>query len=126
MTVEFEANVLYQVKKKSNNKSVRLASLYHFMMESLFTEYGFEFGIFLEDDLQISPDFIEYFSLLAPLMKRDASLFCVSAFNDNGFYVSAKDESQLYRGEVSFFFFFLCLIFNFFFFFFQSNSTFWD
>ena len=37
-----------------------------------------------QDDLEIAPDFFEYFDATAPLLWKDASLFCVSAWNDNG------------------------------------------
>lgn len=38
----------------------------------------------VEDDLEVSPDFYEYFSATLPLLKTDSSLWCVSAWNDNG------------------------------------------
>jgi len=34
------------------------------------------------DDLDIAPDFFEYFLGLHPILKQDPSLFCVSAWND--------------------------------------------
>ena len=40
--------------------------------------------IIVEDDLEISPDFFEYFTATLPLLKADPSLWCVSAWNDNG------------------------------------------
>ena len=39
--------------------------------------------IIVEDDLEISPDFYEYFTATLPLLRRDPSLWCVSAWNDN-------------------------------------------
>ena len=38
----------------------------------------------LADDLDISPDFFEYFSATYPVLKHDPDLWCVSAWNDNG------------------------------------------
>ncbi|XP_078330454.1 alpha-1,3-mannosyl-glycoprotein 2-beta-N-acetylglucosaminyltransferase-like [Crassostrea virginica] len=35
-------------------------------------------------DLDISPDFYEYFSATFPVLHQDPSLWCVSAWNDNG------------------------------------------
>ena len=40
--------------------------------------------IIVEDDLEISPDFFEYFTATLPLLRSDPSLWCVSAWNDNG------------------------------------------
>jgi alpha-1,3-mannosyl-glycoprotein beta-1,2-N-acetylglucosaminyltransferase len=40
--------------------------------------------IIVEDDLEFSPDFFEYFEATLPLLKSDPSLWCVSAWNDNG------------------------------------------
>jgi len=40
--------------------------------------------LFFPDDLDISQDFYEYFSGTYPLLKNDPSLWCVSAWNDNG------------------------------------------
>ena len=37
-----------------------------------------------QDDLEIAPDFFEYFDATSPLLWTDSSLFCVSAWNDNG------------------------------------------
>lgn len=36
------------------------------------------------DDLDVAPDFFDYFSALYPLLAADSSLWCVSAWNDNG------------------------------------------
>lgn len=40
--------------------------------------------IFHIDDLDIAPDFYEYFLGTYPLLVNDSSLWCVSAWNDNG------------------------------------------
>jgi len=38
--------------------------------------------IILEEDLDVSPDFFNYFQQLLPLMDEDDSLYCISAWND--------------------------------------------
>lgn len=38
----------------------------------------------LIDDLDVSPDFLDYFQALYPLLKVDKTLWCISAWNDNG------------------------------------------
>ena len=46
--------------------------------------------IIVEDDLLLSPDFLEYFEANAPVLERDSNTLVLSAWNDNG-----------YRGRVS-------------------------
>ena len=41
-------------------------------------------SFFISDDLDISPDFYEYFSATFKILHEDDSLWCVSAWNDNG------------------------------------------
>jgi hypothetical protein len=36
------------------------------------------------DDMLFSPDFLRYFEAMAVLLERDHTLFCISAWNDNG------------------------------------------
>lgn len=36
------------------------------------------------DDLDVAADFFEYFSATRKLLAEDDTLFCVSAWNDNG------------------------------------------
>lgn len=38
----------------------------------------------VSDDLEVAPDFFSYFSALRRLLDKDDSLWCVSAWNDNG------------------------------------------
>ena len=40
--------------------------------------------ITLVDDLNIAPDFFEYFEAMYSLLKEDTTLYCASAWNDNG------------------------------------------
>jgi hypothetical protein len=35
--------------------------------------------LFIEEDLEVAPDFFSYFTALAPVMDGDASVLCVSA-----------------------------------------------
>ena len=36
------------------------------------------------DDMEVAPDFYSYFASLCPLLDVDPSLWCISAWNDNG------------------------------------------
>lgn len=53
------------------------------------------------DDLDIAPDFFEYFLGTYWLLKRDPTLWCVSAWNDNGKneLVDHKHPELLYRTD---------------------------
>lgn len=39
---------------------------------------------YVSDDLNVSPDFYEYFLGTLELLKNDSTLWCISAWNDNG------------------------------------------
>merc|ERR1719223_553721 len=53
--------------------------------------------ILLEEDLVVAPDFLTLFQSTAWLLDADDSLFCVSAWNDNGFNGHVASETGLYR-----------------------------
>lgn len=55
--------------------------------------------IMLEDDMYIAPDFFSYFRRLSPLFNMDASLYCVSAWNDHGQKHFVNDTKALYRTD---------------------------
>nr|XP_045596270.1 protein O-linked-mannose beta-1,2-N-acetylglucosaminyltransferase 1-like [Procambarus clarkii] len=54
-------------------------------------------AIILEDDLDLSPDFIPYFHQTAQLLTLDPKLLCVSAYYSNAFNHTALDPTRLYR-----------------------------
>ena len=56
--------------------------------------------LFLEEDLEIAPDFFSYFEATAPLMARDSTIYCISAWNDHGQRGRAVDNRALYRTDV--------------------------
>jgi alpha-1,3-mannosyl-glycoprotein beta-1,2-N-acetylglucosaminyltransferase len=47
-------------------------------------KYAFQSVILTEDDLTISVDFFDYFKAMHKIIIQDPTLFCVSAWNDNG------------------------------------------
>eukprot|EP00753_Platysulcus_tardus_P014372 PLAT4354.6.p2 GENE.PLAT4354.6~~PLAT4354.6.p2 ORF type:complete len:421 (+),score=204.01 PLAT4354.6:96-1265(+) len=53
--------------------------------------------IVVEDDLLYSPDFYEYFLAVSPALDRDPTLWCISAWNDNGFDARVRDANRLLR-----------------------------
>lgn len=56
---------------------------------------------FFTDDLDIGPDFYEYFSGTFPLLRADKTLWCISAWNDNGKEGLIDDSAPdlLYRSD---------------------------
>eukprot|EP00605_Chrysophyceae_sp_TOSAG23-4_P001278 GSChrysophyteH1.ASY1.ANO1.1389.1 assembled CDS len=56
-------------------------------------------AVILEEDLEISPDFFEYFGALAHLLDHDQNLLTVSAWNDNGQDTHVRDPKALYRSD---------------------------
>lgn len=62
----------------------RISRHYRWALTQVFDRFQRSAVIVLEDDLDIAPDFFEYFASLLPILRKDPSLFCVSAYNDNG------------------------------------------
>ncbi|XP_045596272.2 protein O-linked-mannose beta-1,2-N-acetylglucosaminyltransferase 1 [Procambarus clarkii] len=77
---------------KSVNNHVR------FVLTKVFELYPeADKAIILEDDLDLSPDFIPYFHQTASLLETDPKLLCVNAYNYNAFNHTALDPTRLYR-----------------------------
>lgn len=51
------------------------------------------------DDIEVSPDFYEYFESTLPLLKEDETLMCVSSWNDNGRENQVEDPRMFFRTE---------------------------
>ena len=58
--------------------------------------YDFNFAVIFSDDLDISPDFFEYFAATFPILHADPTLWCVSAWNDNGKVNMVADDPGLF------------------------------
>eukprot|EP00823_Brevimastigomonas_motovehiculus_P006310 TRINITY_DN5205_c0_g1_i1.p1 TRINITY_DN5205_c0_g1~~TRINITY_DN5205_c0_g1_i1.p1 ORF type:complete len:516 (+),score=121.92 TRINITY_DN5205_c0_g1_i1:185-1732(+) len=77
----------------------KIASHYRFAFTKLFDELNYERVIVIEDDMFVAPDFYEYFAALIPLLSQDPSVYCVSAWNDNGQEKFVRDPTALYRTD---------------------------
>eukprot|EP00439_Symbiodinium_sp_Y106_P046449 s961_g5.t3 len=77
----------------------KISEHFRFALAESFERQQFEFAIFLENDLLVSPDFLWLFRAAAWLLLEDPSLFCVSAWNDNGFPGLVSNESKLFRTD---------------------------
>ncbi|CAH0717158.1 unnamed protein product, partial [Brenthis ino] len=62
----------------------KIARHYKFALNHVFVDLNYDAVIIVEDDLDISPDFFEYFLGTYPLLFKDPSIWCISAWNDNG------------------------------------------
>ncbi|KPM02381.1 O-linked-mannose beta-1,2-N-acetylglucosaminyltransferase 1-like protein [Sarcoptes scabiei] len=81
-------------------KNARISQHYKASLTATFNLFpDAEYVIILEEDLDVSPDFFGYFGQTIPLLEKDPSLYCISAWNDQGYEHTAQDPSLLYRVE---------------------------
>mmetsp|Transcript_3233 Transcript_3233/g.7252 ORF Transcript_3233/g.7252 Transcript_3233/m.7252 type:complete len:686 (-) Transcript_3233:248-2305(-) len=76
---------------------IKISDHYRFALDMGLSKNSFTHLIVTEDDLVPSPDFLTYFHHLSPLLDRDPSLWCISAWHDNGFRNLVRDEKRLFR-----------------------------
>ncbi|KAM3729144.1 putative alpha-1,3-mannosyl-glycoprotein 2-beta-N-acetylglucosaminyltransferase [Dirofilaria immitis] len=79
----------------------QIARHYKLGLSYVFDKLNHSSAIIIEDDLDIAPDFFEYFSATRPLLDVDKTLYCVSAWNDNGksYLINKKQPELLYRSD---------------------------
>ncbi|XP_005998175.1 alpha-1,3-mannosyl-glycoprotein 2-beta-N-acetylglucosaminyltransferase b [Latimeria chalumnae] len=79
----------------------KIARHYRWALNQVFHTFKYEAVVIVEDDLEISSDFFEYFRSAFPLLREDPSLWCISAWNDNGKeqMVDASRPELLYRTD---------------------------
>lgn len=62
----------------------KIARHYRWALNQVFNTFSQSTVVIVEDDLEVAPDFFEYFRALYPILRSDPSLMCASAWNDNG------------------------------------------
>jgi len=77
----------------------RISEHYRFGLTQIFDRFGHQSLIILEDDMEIAPDFFSYFATMLTVLIQDSSLYCVSAWNDNGQLLNVQDPGQFYRAD---------------------------
>ncbi|GAB2219285.1 hypothetical protein Droror1_Dr00006920 [Drosera rotundifolia] len=77
----------------------KIANHYKWALDALFYKHNFSKVVILEDDMEIAPDFFEYFEAAADLLDKDKSIMAVSSWNDNGQKQFVKDPYVLYRSD---------------------------
>ncbi|XP_055535389.1 alpha-1,3-mannosyl-glycoprotein 2-beta-N-acetylglucosaminyltransferase [Wyeomyia smithii] len=78
-----QSDITVLPKEKKYKGYYKISRHYGWALKTVFKE-GFESVIIVEDDLSVAPDFFEYFLGTYPILKKDRSLWCISAWNDNG------------------------------------------
>ncbi|KAK6728304.1 hypothetical protein RB195_005754 [Necator americanus] len=111
---EFRNQVVYLKHKSAQQDNVHvppahkkyvtyyyIARHYKLALNHVFGVLDYNTVILLEDDLDISDDFFEYFSATRYLLDKDPQLWCVSAWNDNGKsgLIDESANSLLYRSD---------------------------
>ncbi|PIN14787.1 N-acetylglucosaminyltransferase I [Handroanthus impetiginosus] len=77
----------------------KIARHYKWALDQLFYKHNFSRVIILEDDMEIAPDFFDYFEAGATLLDRDKSIMAISSWNDNGQKQFVHDPYVLYRSD---------------------------
>ncbi|KAK8659654.1 hypothetical protein V6N13_029851 [Hibiscus sabdariffa] len=77
----------------------KIARHYKWALDELFSKHNFDRVIILEDDMEIAPDFFDYFEAAAALLDKDNSIMAVSSWNDNGQKQFVHDPYALYRSD---------------------------
>ncbi|GMT33654.1 hypothetical protein PFISCL1PPCAC_24951, partial [Pristionchus fissidentatus] len=86
---------------KSDKNYFFIAQHYKWALDHVFREMGYSHVIVTEDDLDMAEDFFSYFAAMKPLLEKDPSLWCVSAWNDNGGkdLTDRRDGAKLWRTD---------------------------
>nr|ACG37957.1 N-acetylglucosaminyltransferase I [Zea mays] len=77
----------------------KIAKHYKWALDNLFIKHNFARVIILEDDMEIAPDFFDYFEAAAKLLDNDKTIMAVSSWNDNGQKQFVNDPKALYRSD---------------------------
>ena len=84
----------------AQNGYFALSEHYKFALSEAFSDPSIQRVIVLEEDLQISVDFFEYFLATSPLLDDPSQhLLAVSAWNDNGFSDRVKRPEFVFRSD---------------------------
>ena len=79
-----QSDIRIPPREKKFKGYFKIARHYKWALNEVFFKFGFQSAIVIEDDLDIASDFFEYFLGTHHILNTDPSLWCVSAWNDNG------------------------------------------
>nr|XP_023025074.1 alpha-1,3-mannosyl-glycoprotein 2-beta-N-acetylglucosaminyltransferase-like [Leptinotarsa decemlineata] len=96
-----QSDIQVPPKEKKFKGYFKIARHYGWALNQMFFNFNFSSVIIVEDDLEVAPDFFEYFIGTYPLLLKDSSLWCISAWNDNGKegLVNTDRPDLLYRTD---------------------------
>ena len=77
----------------------KIAQHFKAALEATLVTRGHSHVVMIEDDLLLSPDFLRLFWSSAWLLHEDPSIWCVSAWNDQGFPHTAHDPARMQRTD---------------------------
>ncbi|KAL7382541.1 hypothetical protein ABVT39_024160 [Epinephelus coioides] len=79
----------------------KISRHYQWALNQVFNTFSQSTVVIVEDDLEVAQDFFEYFRALYPILRADPTLWCVSAWNDNGrdALVDPSKAELLYRTD---------------------------
>ncbi|XP_053435713.1 protein O-linked-mannose beta-1,2-N-acetylglucosaminyltransferase 1-like [Nycticebus coucang] len=81
-------------------KNARVSQHYKASLTATFNLFPeAKFAVVLEEDLDIAVDFFSFLSQSIHLLEEDDSVYCISAWNDQGYEHTAEDPALLYRVE---------------------------
>lgn len=78
----------------------RSTSHYRWALDQMLGGAGHEQLIVLEEDLEVAPDFFDYFEATLPVLVADPCLFCVSAWSDSGRPEVASNGRAVFRTDL--------------------------
>ena len=81
------------------NGYMKLAQHFKYALNEIFVTRGHARTIIVEDDLEIAPDFFDYFNAMAPILDNDDTVMAISAWNDNGFQQFTTDATKVVRSD---------------------------
>ncbi|KAJ7354813.1 hypothetical protein OS493_029819 [Desmophyllum pertusum] len=95
---------LYKLKVDQHEgvsqRNARISQHYKKSLTASFDRYpAANFVVILEEDLDVSVDILTYFNQLLPVYENDESIYCISAWNDQGYTHTVKDPAMTYRIE---------------------------
>ncbi|XP_057656083.1 alpha-1,3-mannosyl-glycoprotein 2-beta-N-acetylglucosaminyltransferase [Diorhabda carinulata] len=96
-----QSDIQVPPKEKKFKGYFKIARHYGWALNQMFFNFNFSTVIIVEDDLDVAPDFFEYFLGMYPILLKDSSLWCISAWNDNGKegLVDIKRPDLVYRTD---------------------------
>lgn len=77
----------------------KISRHYKWALSQAFNRFNYNSVIIVEDDLDVAVDFFHYFAATHHLLEEDDTVWCVSAWNDNGKADKVKDPEMLYRSD---------------------------